>query len=352
MSVRKILILASERESDDIGLVNFLVGLKTLYKSAEINIIGDSRFGYISAVNEDIRFFPIDYAEHNLVSAYKFAYNLKDVFNIDIAFDFESSLISSAITLTIRPSKSVGLKKNILQNLYTYKLELKSDESHYYEFIKTVETLSLADYSSICELTKVVDKEKALFSDAHRPWRVCLFKKLINGSETQVIISQNIDEEEKLEFCEELVFLESDQGESKYLIFSQNKKDHELDLKVRGFEFGYVSVENIRKSFEFADVLITDLTWVAEYGVSRGLPVVLITSSQEVFDRSHEDMCRVFMSFDKEKISYFKLTSPYQDGPKRLKNVAHVMESIDEYFDDYQATLKSIEDIKDPQANH
>ncbi|MCB9060252.1 MAG: hypothetical protein H6622_01865 [Halobacteriovoraceae bacterium] len=121
-------LIASARDLDSATLCfPFLHALHQEDEQAEINIIVPEDFYNIyRALPFHVRVFEIPQQKETILGIHHFAYNLKDVFNIDTFFDFANNFKSSLIGLFFKAKNRIGNREGMRKFIINHQVERKS----------------------------------------------------------------------------------------------------------------------------------------------------------------------------------------------------------------------------------
>lgn len=124
---KKILVRAPSDLTRMILAIPFIHLLKSEYPQAEMNIIVDEgKESLYKVLPFEVRIFPLPKEKDDLLGSHHFAYNLNEVFNIDLYFDLISDFRSALLGFFFNSKERVGVAKGISKLFYTHKILAES----------------------------------------------------------------------------------------------------------------------------------------------------------------------------------------------------------------------------------
>lgn len=320
LKAEKVFIIAPEKKNEVADLVIFFEALKYQYENIEINISGErENIKGLALIDKNIRLYPYPEKLKSAPSAHKFAYNLKEVFNIDIVFDFEGTVKSAVLCLTLRPSLKVGKTQGINGVFYDHKMSPdKRGAQGFLDYLKVADSnFSEQGFLSLIE-KKGTESVDPLFEDVVAPWRVLL-------------IDEALDEEGELSQAY-FDLVEAD-DQSHYIMLSQKKKE-DLSIELSNLEFFEVTQDNFQKVLQHAEIVLTNLSWVRHLSAFRGVPTCIFSSKKDFYPTRFEKVgaCHVAIEKHSNELEFVEFWSSGV-GDKNLVNSNHVIDCINTYLE-------------------
>lgn len=267
--MKKILVRAPEKEEDIILSFPFMHALKEEFPQDQINVIAPE------GIHDLYGFLPFELAIHpfpiknnTLPGIHHYAYNLHDVFNIDIYFDliddFKSAFMGFAFRSKIRMGSDEGMKRYLL----TKRLPPKFYSSVDQKSLELLQAHTSNDYSSL----KVLGTEVSLLKGAMAPYLLFLVDDFKGDENRRKLLK---------------LFIES--FESQKMIFWNFETEDYEEMEIRQQFFASLAENNLgRNQFEFlksanykhltqlllaAKGVFTDESWKARLGAYFGVDV-------------------------------------------------------------------------------
>lgn len=138
----KFLIRASSKELENVYSLPLIHYIHQNFPKCEIDIIiSEGLFNVFGVLPFKVNVFVLPKDKSSIAGVHHYAYNLKDVFNVDCFIDLEGGLKEAVLGLSFKSKKRLGFARGLQKYLLTHRVELKgspksdSDFMHFAPFL-------------------------------------------------------------------------------------------------------------------------------------------------------------------------------------------------------------------------
>ncbi len=261
--MKKVLIKSSAEAEDIICIFPLLHVLKEKYKADEINIIIESDYKFLlEGLPFESRCWDLPADKKSYLGIHHWAYNLHDIFNIDLSIDLEDSLKSSFINLCFNPKVRLGSRKGIRYFINNYKLR-KDFEINKLMYGLDILGEFLEDDFSILKVGHKFENTEIL----EYPYVVLYLDELENDWALWVDILDQFDEQS-------FVFWTNKDKSSLDDLYSKLSKRNSYIVKDNS------NLKDLGLLLENSKGLVTNQTWAAQYANYLNIDSVLINEAK------------------------------------------------------------------------
>lgn len=150
----KFLIRASKKEQDNVLAIPLIHFIHSHFDRCEIDVILDeSQFNPFALLPFAIRSYFLPKEKSTIAGVHHYAYNLKEVFNVDYFIDLGGGLKEAFLGVSFKAKKRIGFSRGLQKYLLTHKVELKNNPKSDADFM--LFTTHLTEDQDDLELFKV-----------------------------------------------------------------------------------------------------------------------------------------------------------------------------------------------------
>lgn len=267
--MKKILVRAPDDEENVILSFPFMHALKDEFPQDQINVICSER------ALDLYRFLPFELALHSfpekkntLPGIHHFAYNLHDVFNVDIYFDLVDDFKSAFMGFAFRCKERLGTDDGLKRYFLTKRLPLKFYSSLDYKSLDILQAHTQKDYSQL----KVLGTEISLLKGALSPYLLILVDDFKSDENKRKLLRLFLDsfEKQKIIFWnyETEDFEELETRQAFFASLTENNPGH------NDYEFlKSANYKHLTQLLLSSKGVFTDQSWKARIGAYFGVDV-------------------------------------------------------------------------------
>jgi ADP-heptose:LPS heptosyltransferase len=318
---KKLLIRLGEGVETALASFPFLHAIHQEWEDAEINVIlSEDQRPLLDFLPFMVRTYVLDEGKNNFLGIHKFAYNLKDVFNIDIYFDLAEGLKSSFLGKSFKATDRVGWQTRWNKFFLTHGFEQKENLKQDRLYLELLENYLDKSFKELKIIGKEPEESPENFFGAHSP-------------EPYLLLGLDLCEEkvEETSFWKEVF---GELSEKKVILWSEEDvqcsqkeelvKDKELHVLAQ-----HMDLKSLSTYFNYTQGVITTKPWLARLANYYGVDTLLLTNSfREVPFLEHYQGQLNLVQFEKGQTSYALLG----EDERALDGIGPFVDLIHEKF--------------------
>ncbi len=192
--MKKILVRAPDDQESVILTFPFMHALREEFPNDQIHVIGSEEVWELYRfLPFELFLYPFPLRKNTLPGIHHYAYNLHDVFNIDIYFDLIDDFKSAFMGFAFRAKERMGSDEGLKKYLLTKRLAPKFYSSCDKRAMDLLKTHTGKDYSEF----KVFGSEIALLKGAINPYILILIDDLKNDENKRKLLHLFLDSFER-----------------------------------------------------------------------------------------------------------------------------------------------------------
>lgn len=156
----KFLFRASRKELENVLSLPLLHLVHSTFEKCEIDVIIDEDvFNPFASLPFPVRCFLLPKEKSSIAGVHHYAYNLKEVFNVDFFIDLGGGIKEAVLGLSFKAKKRIGFARGLQKLLLTHRIELKTEVKSDADFMRFApclfEDAEMPELLKVCGVVQV-----------------------------------------------------------------------------------------------------------------------------------------------------------------------------------------------------